>query len=202
MSETFLAKGYHKLAPDMLANVVTALEMTARPELQPVSAPEALLLRPFEPAGVAAYRDLYLMIGRDWMWFSRLVMAEDKLAAILADRNVETYVLADAEGDVGLLELDFREERTCEIAFFGLAPRAIGKGAGRYLMAEALVRAWARPIDRLWVHTCTFDHPRALEFYRRSGFVPFARMVEVHDDPRLTGHMPRDAGPQVPLLGE
>jgi hypothetical protein len=67
-------------------------------------------------------------------------------------------------------------------------------------MNEALERAWAQPISRLWVHTCTFDHPNALGFYQRSGFRPYAVMVEVHKDPRLTGHLPREASPRVPLI--
>ncbi|NMD08644.1 MAG: GNAT family N-acetyltransferase, partial [Phyllobacteriaceae bacterium] len=49
--------------------------------------------------------------------------------------------------------------------------------------------------------TCTFDAPQALPFYIRSGFTPYARMVELHDDPRLSGKLARDASPQVPLLG-
>jgi hypothetical protein len=69
------------------------------------------------------------------------------------------------------------------------------------LMNEALVRAWARPISRFWVHTCSFDHPGALAFYQRSGFRPYQVMVEVHQDPRLTGHLPPEASPQVPLIG-
>jgi hypothetical protein len=52
----------------------------------------------------------------------------------------------------------------------------------------------------MWVHTCHFDHPSALAFYQRSGFRPYAVMVEVHPDPRLMGAMPKDASPQVPLV--
>ena len=40
-------------------------------------------------------------------------------------------------------------------------------------MNRALELAWSRPISRVWVHTCTFDHPSALAFYQRSGFLPF-----------------------------
>jgi hypothetical protein len=68
------------------------------------------------------------------------------------------------------------------------------------LVNFAIDRAWARPIRRLWAHTCNFDHPAALAFYYRSGFRPYAFMVDVADDPRLTGHMPRTAAPHVPLL--
>jgi GNAT superfamily N-acetyltransferase len=77
----------------------------------------------------------------------------------------------------------------------------IGSGAGRFLMNEAIARAFARPIERLFVHTCTFDHPGAVDFYKRSGFTPYKLAIEIHDDPRLTGALPREAAPHVPLLG-
>jgi hypothetical protein len=67
-------------------------------------------------------------------------------------------------------------------------------------MAHALMRAWRAEVTRVWVHTCTLDHPSALGFYRASGFVPFARAVETFPDPRLSGHLPREAAPHVPLL--
>jgi hypothetical protein len=81
-----------------------------------------------------------------------------------------------------------------------LVKEAIGKGVGLFLVNFAIDRAWARPIRRLWAHTCNFDHPAALAFYYRSGFRPYAFMADVADDPRLTGHMPRTAAPHVPLL--
>jgi GNAT superfamily N-acetyltransferase len=88
----------------------------------------------------------------------------------------------------------------CELAFFGLTPGLVGKGAGRLLMQHAIERAWARPIDRFWVHTCTLDHPAALAFYVRSGFRAFKRQVEIADDPRLDGTLPPDAAPHAPVI--
>ncbi|MEX0368657.1 MAG: GNAT family N-acetyltransferase, partial [Ruegeria sp.] len=44
------------------------------------------------------------------------------------------------------------------------------------------------------------DHPRALDFYRRSGFTPVRQEVEVMADPRLNGVLPKDAAPHVPLF--
>jgi GNAT superfamily N-acetyltransferase len=99
------------------------------------------------------------------------------------------------------LEFDFRRFPDVEIAFLGVVPTLLGKGAGRYLMNRALEIAWGRNPRRLTVHTCTLDHPRALEFYLRSGFAPYARSIEIADDPRLRGHLPRTAAPQVPILG-
>jgi GNAT superfamily N-acetyltransferase len=193
-----LAVGYHALPPGHLANVVTCLEMTERPHLRAVPAGGFSLQ---DMGGdTARFKRLFEAVGRDIMWFSRLIMAEDMLAAIIGDAAVECYAMMDGADDIGLLELDFREAGQCELSFFGLVPGAIGKGAGRWLMNEALRRAWAKPISRLWVHTCSFDHPAALGFYQRSGFRPYQVMVEVHPDPRLTGHMPKDASPAAPLI--
>ncbi|MGB1180243.1 MAG: GNAT family N-acetyltransferase, partial [Lentibacter algarum] len=76
----------------------------------------------------------------------------------------------------------------------------VGGQAGRWLMNEALTRAWDEDISRLFVHTCTLDHPKALAFYIRSGFTPYKRSVEVSPDARATGHLPKSAAPQIPRL--
>jgi GNAT superfamily N-acetyltransferase len=102
--------------------------------------------------------------------------------------------------EAGLLELDFREAGQCEIAFFGLIPSAIGKGLGSFLMREAIARAWREPIKRLWVHTCTLDHPSALAFYRRQGFRPYRQQIEVADDPRVLEELPATAAAHVPIF--
>lgn len=196
-----LPLGYSALAPGHVANVVTYLEMTERPPPRSGGATGAdLELRSFPDADVAAYRALYRRVGEPWLWTSRLVMADADLRAILADPQVAIFFLHRGGEAVGLLELDFRETAECELAFFGLVPDAVGQGLGRFLMNAALAKAWERPIRRLWVHTCTFDHPGALDFYQRSGFRPYARAVEVMEDPRLTGNVDRASGPHLPII--
>jgi GNAT superfamily N-acetyltransferase len=200
MHETPLPIGYHPLPPGHLANVVTCLEMTEKPAPRPVPEVPGLSLARLAAGDTDRFRALFRAIGQDIMWFSRLFMAEEKLAGIIGDENVQCFALMKNGRDIGILELDFRDEGQCELSFFGLVPTEVGSGAGRYLMNEALERAWTRPIRRMWVHTCTFDHPNALAFYQRSGFRPYQVMVEVHPDPRLTGHLPREASPQVPII--
>lgn len=196
-----LKDGYSVLRPGKLANVVTCLEMTEKPAPKPGrQGTSGLALHQVEHPDLAAYRALFRRVGEDWMWFSRLIMSDERLRQILTDPKVDLYTLRSGSSEIGLLELDFREEGQCELAFFGVVPEAIGQGAGRFLMDRAIALAWARPIRRLWVHTCTFDHPSALGFYRRSGFRPYAYAVEIHDDPRLTGHLPRTAAPHIPLI--
>ena len=47
-----------------------------------------------------------------------------------------------------------------EISFFGVTQEMIGKGAGRALLQHCLPLAWERKPQRVWLHTCTSDHPR------------------------------------------
>lgn len=127
-------------------------------------------------------------------------MPDEKLAARLHAPQLEVYAMVDSRRDEGLLELDFREPGQCEIGMFGVTAKLVGTGAGRWLMNRALEIAWSRPVTRVWLHTCTFDHPAALAFYQRSGFRPFRRQIEVADDPRLDGTAPRSVARHVPVI--
>jgi GNAT superfamily N-acetyltransferase len=196
---TPLPDGLFEVGPGKLACIVTSLEMLEQPPLRAAPAPSAFALRRIEDPRPDWYRALFRRVGEPWLWFSRLLLEDAALTALIADPAVEVFAVDYEGSDAGLLELDFRAPGTCELAFFGLAPELTGRGAGRWLMEQALRRAWSRPIDRLWVHTCTLDHPAALPFYMRSGFRPFRQQVEIADDPRLLGVLPREAAPQVPL---
>jgi GNAT superfamily N-acetyltransferase len=187
--------------PRQIATIVTHLEMTARPKPAPMPASPFRLVRWKEPA-LDKYRALFRRVGEPWMWFSRLVMPDGDVEAIIHDPAVEVYAVCDPQGiEIGMLELDFRYPPHCELAFFGLVNEASGKGHGRWLMAYALSLSWRKDVERVWVHTCTLDHPSALNFYRKSGFTAYAREVEIFDDPRLNGLMPPDASPHIPVLG-
>lgn len=196
-----LENGYIDVASGKLPNIETRLEMLTRAE--PRSEPDGVsftLERMTSPVGIARYVALFRSIGEPWLWCSRLAMPAERLRSILDDPNDEVYVLRDVGKDVGLLELDFREPGECEITFFGIVPPLIGRGAGRWLMNRAIELAWRRPIRRFWLHTCSLDHPNALDFYIRSGFIPYERKIEILDDPRITGLVPRYAAPHVPIL--
>ncbi|MBT9289251.1 GNAT family N-acetyltransferase [Hyphomicrobiaceae bacterium 22] len=194
--------GYTDLPPGLLATLVTYLEMTAPPAPAGRPFPPGLALRRVDRPDPAWYRILYDRIGEDLLWFSRRAIGPAQLAAILYDPAVEVHVLTQDDAEIGLLELDRRVAGEVEIVFFGLVPEAVGGGTGRLLMDRCLEIAWAGPVPprRVWLHTCAFDHPAALGFYRRSGFRPYRLALELGPDPRLTGAMPRTAAPQIPLI--
>ena len=49
-------------------------------------------------------------------------------------------------------------------------PEFIGHGLGRFLLLWAIHTVWERSPKRLWVHTCSLDHPGALVLYQKCGF--------------------------------
>src|SRR5919202_3158214 len=174
--------GYHDVPPGKLAAVVTYLEMIAPPERRPARERPDLALVPLPRHDLAGYRDLYRRVGADWLWFSRLLMPDEQLRAILDDPAVEVYALRREGRAIGLLELDARTPGEIELAFFGLVPEAVGTGAGRWLMDRAVELAFAKRPRRFWVHTCTLDHPEALPFYIRSGFRALGPTAEIAND--------------------
>jgi GNAT superfamily N-acetyltransferase len=191
---------YEPLVDGELAAVVTYLEMHVSP--RPEKPQSQLSLRHWSQPDVERYRILFRRVGSPWLWFSRLVMEDPALAAIIQDPDVEIHAVEDEHGrEVGILELDFRQHDECELAFIGLVPELSGKGHGRWLLAEAVSRAWREGVRRVHVHTCSLDHPAALSAYRRAGFVPFARAIERFPDPRLAGYLSKACAPQIPCLG-
>jgi GNAT superfamily N-acetyltransferase len=192
--------GFSAVPPGKLVSAVTCLEMREKPVSAGTLDVPGLALARLDATDLDRYRALFRAVGTDWLWFARLEVSDAELRAVIGDPNVESYVLSDQEGEIGFVELDFREPGECELVFLGVVRRAIGSGAGSFLMDRALAIAWAHPIRRFWLHTCHFDHPKAPAFYQRFGMQPYAFWVEVFDDPRITGMLPRTVAPHIPIL--
>jgi len=192
--------GLTPVPPAEVAAVVTTLEMRERPRPAPLPQSRLRLARWSAP-DPAKYRTLFRRVGAPWLWYSRLAMDDARLSAVVGDPAVQVHAALDPAGiEVGLLELAHRQPDECELSYFALVPELVGQGQGRWLMAHALALGWRRGVSRMWVNTCTLDHPRALPFYRAAGFQAISRTLESFPDPRLTGLLPADAAPQIPCL--
>lgn len=199
---SFPAEGYGILPAGWMVAAVTWLEMTVPPTEPAAPLPADVVLEPIrgDAAGVARYRALFRAVGEDWLWFGRTAMRDADLSALLDAPATWCRAVVRDGVDIGLVELDASRPGEVELAYFGVVPAAVGTGLGRALMGVALAEAWSRAPERVTVHTCHFDHPGALGFYRRSGFVAVKQGVELGPDPRLTGVLPRTAAPQIPLI--
>ncbi len=192
-----------ELAPGELAAIVTWMDMREKPPASAqMPAMAALRLDHWQKPDLDDYRALYRLVGAPWLWRTRLALDDAALATIIHDPKVEVRAVCRRNGTaIGLIELDFRTPGAVELAFFGLQPDMTGRGFGNWMMAQTLRLAWRPGIERLWLHTCTLDHPAAPRFYRKHGFTPVRRAVEIFPDPRLTGLLPPNCAPTVPLLG-
>ena len=195
-----LPDGLSAIPAGKVAAVVTHLEMRTPPEYAVARPFASVSIRRVENPEPGWYRTLFRRIGADWLWFSRLLLDDTALAAILQSPEVDVFTVESGGPDRGMAELDRRGFPEIEVAFFGLAPELIGRGVGAWLMSVALETAWSHQPNRVTVHTCTLDHPGALSFYRRCGFVPYRRSIEIADDPRLMGILPRTSAPHIPII--
>ena len=186
-----------EVPPGHLGTVVTYLEMRERPKPRPLPS-SPLRMKAWPDVTPAQYRVLFERVGGRWLWFSRLRMDDSTLKASIC----ELHAVTDPAGvEVGMVELDFTAPGECLIRFLGLVPELAGKGHGQWLFAQVLSLSWRRGVDRVHVNTCSLDHPAALPSYLKAGFKAYKRAFETFPDPRLLGLLPRDAAPQVPLVG-
>ncbi|HEU0162327.1 MAG TPA: GNAT family N-acetyltransferase [Rhizomicrobium sp.] len=155
---------------------VTFLEMTARPAALPPPAPrgKVALLKAEKPAP-HFYRYLYDTIGADYYWVDRRKLTPEALAEVIQDPQNQMFVLYAEGAPAGMAELDLRKPGMANIAYFGLMPEAIGRRMGYFFLYHTCMNAWALPIQRLTINTCTLDHPRALPLYQRLGFTAYSR---------------------------
>lgn len=173
--------------PNQIEVVTTYLEMRAAPRRPSVTPQRGTALLRLDQPSAAFYRFLYDQVGAPWLWYERRQMSDDALLAVITDPKVDIYVLyADGE-PAGYAELDRRTRGEIELAYLGLRPDYVGHGLGLYLLSWAVDAAWRHGPDRLWVHTCNLDHPRALGLYQRVGFAVYKQERTMIDDPRTSG---------------
>jgi GNAT superfamily N-acetyltransferase len=115
-------------------------------------------------------RFLYTAVGAGWYWVDRLPWTYADWLRYLDRPELETWVAHVSGTPAGYFELEEQPDSTIELAYFGLLPRFTGRGLGSALLSASIRRSWERVQRRVWVHTCSLDHPRALENYLARGF--------------------------------
>ncbi|MGI9174602.1 MAG: GNAT family N-acetyltransferase [Rhodothermales bacterium] len=152
---------------------ITYLEMNAPPSAPERATPRGVTIMQAHAPTVTFYRFLYDTVGEPWQWKDRRLLDPDDLRAIIEHPDVEVHVLYFDGTPAGYAELDARKMPDVQLAYFGLMPEFIGRGLGTFFLDWAIRKAWERAPERLWVHTCTLDHPSALPLYKRMGFAPY-----------------------------
>jgi GNAT superfamily N-acetyltransferase len=150
--------------------VTTYLEMTSRDELRAKRSDNpSFSIREIVPNDWQLNRRLYLDVGELWSWNDKRAWSDARWQEYVATGALRTFIAEYDGAMAGYFELR-REDGDIEIAYFGLLPEFIGRGLGGPLLSSAIEEAWRWNASRVWVHTCTLDHPAALRNYQARGF--------------------------------
>lgn len=125
---------------------------------------------------------LFFGVGLPWKWYSRLNWSFEEWKTFFENPNVSTFIAFSQEKMVGYFELVNREGNV-EINFLGLFPDCIGEGFGGELLSHAVETAWKTGALKVLLHTCTSDHPSALNNYLARGFSIINQSVDTEDIP-------------------
>jgi ribosomal protein S18 acetylase RimI-like enzyme len=152
----------------------TYLEMRSIRDLRPRRAadPEVRIAR-VHACPASFWRYLYVEVGRSYGWVDRLTWPEAAIRQYLSDPAVSLWLMTIAGAPAGYFELHLEPDGAVEIVYLGLLPEFTGRGLGAHLLTEAAERAFGLGAGRVWLHTCSLDHPAALGNYLARGFAVF-----------------------------
>ena len=118
----------------------------------------------------------YKQVGKKHRWIDRLSWSDEKWVNYISNQNLETYVISEKNDLAGFFELLYNPElKETEISYFGLLEEYIGRGIGGYALSIAIKKSFEKQIKRVWLHTCTLDHPNALKNYIARGMTVFKK---------------------------
>ena len=152
------------------------LEITEEEEFIPSEVVTNLSLEPTDDAAINT--QFYREVGGDWQWVDRVNWTDNQWEKWVSRENLRTWVAHLGAEAAGYVEMEIQEGGNIEIVYFGLLPLMIGKGIGGGVLSLAIREAWKiKGTQRVWLHTCSEDHPHALGNYEKRGFRLFKTEV-------------------------
>lgn len=161
---------------------ITYLEIHSAAELRPKRCPDPDFR--VQEARVKQWqvnKFFYGFVGGAWAWWEKLSWSDEQWRTYAEDARLRTWIASCSGSPAGYFELRRDDDDGVEINYFGLAPAFLGRGFGGSLLTTALESAWATQPRRVWVHTCTLDHPAALPNYLARGMKIYR--TELENDP-------------------
>jgi GNAT superfamily N-acetyltransferase len=160
--------------------VRTYVEMLSPADLRAALLPDRdFTVELVKPCPPRLYRQLYAEVGRRYHWVDRLAWTDEQITTYLGESGATIWILRRGGGLAGYFELVAHADGSIEIAYFGLVDAFLGRGLGKYLLTVAVRHAWEMGASRVWLHTCTLDHPAALPNYLARGFREYKRETYV-----------------------
>ena len=163
----------------------THLEMTSPDRLRPTE--DVVAGVRVERVGIpnpALNHFFFVDIGIPHRWYSRLRWSHEDWRRWVERDDVVTLLGALSGSPFGYAELMLhRGGADVEIVFFGILPSFLGRGLGGPFLADCVRAAWEMGPSRVWLHTCSEDHPHALSNHLDRGFEIFREETRVEEIP-------------------
>jgi diamine N-acetyltransferase len=109
--------------------------------------------------------------------------AKEKLAAELNNKNSEFYFAILDNNTIGYLKLNFgasqtelQNDKALEIERIYVLKEFHGKSVGQLLYDKAIEIAKLKNVDYVWLGVWE-ENPRAINFYKKNGFVEFDKHI-------------------------
>jgi len=116
----------------------------------------------------------YREVGKNFFWRDRLKWSDQDWLDYINSNFFKLYTLKHNNKLAGYYEFLYEPKtNSMEIPYFGIFKEFYGKKIGGYLLTEALSTSFKQKITKVWVHTCTLDHPNALKNYLARGMKIF-----------------------------
>jgi diamine N-acetyltransferase len=107
----------------------------------------------------------------------------EKLTAELCDKNSEFYFATRDNNVIGYLKLNFgpsqtelKDDKALEIERIYVLKAYHGKNIGHLLYEKAMQIAMQMNVDYVWLGVWE-ENPRAINFYKKNGFVEFDKHI-------------------------
>ena len=163
----------------MSENHIFYLEMTNPEHIKGKPKVDELEIRYCEIKQWALNKFLYRYVGTPYRWTDKLSETDTQWQTYIEDPKLHTWIAYYKGAIAGYVEMQQQDNNNVEIVYFGLTPEFVGKGMGGYFLTYVLEQAWALPnTQRVWLHTCTLDHPSAKSNYEARGFVHYKTEVD------------------------
>ncbi|NJY62852.1 GNAT family N-acetyltransferase [Salinimicrobium sp. CDJ15-81-2] len=110
-------------------------------------------------------------------------LSVEKIGTELADENSEFYFALSGEQVIGYLKVNFgaaqteiKDDNALEIERIYVLKEFLGKKVGKLLFDQALEIGKQRKLDFVWLGVWE-NNIRAIQFYRKNGFVEFDKHI-------------------------
>lgn len=120
---------------------------------------------------------LYGLVGSKWAWIDKLQWSDEEWQNYVNNPDLMTFVGYHCGSVAGYFEL-VKVGSEFEITYLGLVNEFIGKGLGGQMLNHAIKRGFDSGASRIWLTTCSRDHPASIPNYLSRGMKVYKTETE------------------------